>query len=58
MPRIVILSLCLIGCLLMGGCHMMEGLAHDIEDASAYTGDALAEGGENFADWIRDLQDN
>ena len=39
----------------MGGCHMMEGLSYDIEDASAYAGQHLAEGGEDLADWVREL---
>jgi len=40
------------------GCHMMEGLSYDIEDASAYTGERIATGGERLAGWVRELQDN
>jgi len=55
--RLPLLLACLLLTLAAGGCHVAEAVSYEIEDASAYTGQKIAEGGENFADWMRDLSD-
>ncbi len=55
-PRILLLCLPL-ALAPLAGCHMAEALSHDIEDASAYTGEKIASGGEKLADWVRNLND-
>jgi len=58
MPRrLPLLLACLLLPLAAGGCHVAEAVSDDIEDASAYTGQKIAEGGENFAAWMRDVSD-
>ncbi len=53
--RRFLLLACLLLPLAAGGCHLAEAVSYEIDDASAYTGQKIAEGGEGFAEWLRDL---
>jgi hypothetical protein len=58
MPRrLPLLLACLLLPLAAGGCHVTEAVSYEIEDASAYSGQKIAEGGEHFAEWMRKLSE-